>query len=359
MPVGGEAFGAVVQADVVHGAVREALDLPALLHGVVQVLGSQSGERDLAVLEEVERGGGVGGDVGVVDDVQPDAFRRPVGGVLLQAQTGAVNPAGDGERAVVEQILRIGAVAAVGGFVERLVDRIVGGEGRELVEIRHRAREIDMQRAIVHGANTEFLGRQFAAVHGLGVLDAVENEGVFGSVRRLEHLAPGEHEVARRHRFAVAPARLGAQPERRREIAHLPALGDSAHQPVAAVVAQQALHDVAENAKAHLIGAAGGIHLRRFLGEGKRHGAGGRIHCIAGAALVPLREHPQNRAEHQHAEPGDVEQLPQRAQIEGTCGNAASALFDDRFAHDATLRSRLPTTRFRCASELHSSAWWT
>ena len=348
----------MVQADVVHGSIREALDLPALLHGVVKVLRVQAGQRHLAVLEEVERRVRIGGDVGVVDDVQPDAFRRPVGGILLQAQAGAVNPAGDGERAVVEQILRIGAVAAVGGVVERFVDRIVGGERRELVEVRHRTREVDVQGAFVHGANAKFLKRQLAAIHFLRVLDAVENERIFGSVRRFEHLAPREHEVARRHGVAVAPTRFRAQPERRRKIADLPTFGNASHQAVVRVVAQQTLHHMAENAKAHLIGAARGIQLRRFLGERKRHRAGCRIHRIACAAFVPLRQHPQDRGHGKNAQSGDVEQLPQRAHVERAHRHAAvSARIGSRFAHDATLRSRLPTTRFRCVSELHSSAW--
>ena len=357
--VAGEPLRAMVQFHEIDRAVRKAVDAPALLQRIRQVLRVQAGERHLAVLVEVEHGVGVRGDVGVVDGVQADSLRIPVVGVLLQAQAGAMHPAGDDERAVVEQLVGIRPVAAAGGLVERLVDRVVGGERGELVEERYRAGEIHFQRATVHRSHRQRFELHFAPIHRLRVLDAVEDEGVLRGVGRFQHLAPAEDEILRRHRGAVAPLRVLAQMEGRALGTYVPPLGHAGRQVAARVVAQEALHHMAENAKAHLIRAPSGVELRRLLAEGQGHRARCGIGRLTRAAGIPQRQHPKHRCQHRHASGREAEQLPKGAEIDLRRHRGSRRFRHCRLRHQATLRNRLPTTRFRCMSELHSSAWWT
>ena len=351
--VPGQPVRAVVELHEEHRAVAEAVDLPAPLQGVVQILGDEARERGLAVLEQVDDGVGIGGEVGVVDGVQADPVGVPVEGVLLQPDARSVHPAPDGERAVVEQVVGVRRVASVPRFVERLVDGVVGGEGDQLVEVGNRPLEMHLEGPVVDGEDFERLDGHFAVVDRLGVLEAVEDEGVFRGVGRVEHLAPTEHEVVGGYRLAVAPAGFGTQVEGRRGLADLPALGDPAHQAVVRVVAQQALHGMAEDAEAHLVGAPGRVQLRRLAAQRQRDGSGDGVHRLARAAFVPLRQRPEQQAQSADAEGAQIQQLPERADVEAgsrsTLGDVRTRRFGD-VAHIlprcALSPAKPPTTRF-------------
>ena len=226
--VAGQAILAVVELHEEHRAVAEPLDLPTPLQGVVEVLRHQPRQRGLVVLEKVDDRVRVRGEVGVVDGVQADAVCVPVLRILLQLNAGAMDPPSDRERAVVEQILGIGGIAPLPGLVERLVDRVVGRERHQLVEIGNGPLQVNLERPVVNGVHTEFFQRHLAPVHRFRVLQAVEDERVFGGVARVEHLAPRENEVVRGDRFPVAPTGFGTKPERRRGIADLPIPRDAA-----------------------------------------------------------------------------------------------------------------------------------
>ena len=105
----------------------------------------------------------------------------------------------------------------------------------------------------------------------------------------------------------------------------------------------------------------------RFAEKGQRDGSGDGVHGLAGAAFVPLREHPKQQRQGAEADGAHVQQLSERAEVETGTRRASREVWTWRIGdlgHDAepgydTMRSRLPTMRFRCMSELHSSAWWT
>ena len=278
-----------------------------------------------------------------------------------------MDPAGNRERAVVEQVLGVGGIASVPGLVERLVDRVVGREGHQLVEVRNGPLQVNLERPVVNRVHTEFLQQHLSPVHRFGVLQPVENERVLRGVARIQNLAPRENEVVRCDRFPVAPAGFGTKPEGRLCIPDLPILRDAADQAVLGVVAQQALHGVTQDVETHRVGATGGIELRGLAAQGQGDRSGRRIHGLACAALVPLGQQPEQYGERRNADAAEIENLTERADIEtGTrhaLGDARTRGIGD-LAHDKrrsydTMRNRLPTMRFRCMSELHSSAWCT
>ncbi len=126
-----------------------------------------------------------------------------------------MHPAREHERAVVEQVRGVGRVATFAALVEVLADGQIGVRRDELVEVRDRVLELDLEHAIADGAHAELGRRQLALVDRLAVLHGIEDERVLRRRGRIDGRAPREHEVVRRDGFAVAPERVLAQPERR------------------------------------------------------------------------------------------------------------------------------------------------
>ena len=250
-----------------HRAVVEAIQLPALLQGVFQGLGIQAGHGNLAVLEQVQRSVAVGGNVRHVDDVQADSIFVPVALVLLEANVGAVYPAGHGEWPVVQEIFRIGAVAAVARIKERFSNRQIGGERDQFVEVGHGPLEGDLQGSGVYRSYAELIRVEFTLVDRLGVFDGKHDEGVLGSRFGADGPAPRKNEIRCRHGFSIAPARVLTQVEDGAFGADLPVLCNAWNQAVLCVIAQQTFHDVAHHVTADLIGHARAVELRRFAGE--------------------------------------------------------------------------------------------
>ena len=308
----------VVELQKEQGAVHEAVDLPALLQGVGQVFRGQGSQDDLLVLEQVEAGVRVGGDVADVDALQVNALLVPVVGVAAHVQGLPMHPVGDEERPVVEHLVRVGAVAALGGLVEVLAHRQVGGEGGELVEEGDGPLEIHLQGAVVQGANAQRLARQQPLVDGFGVFHRIEDEGVFGGVVRVQHQAPGEHEVLGGDGLAVAPFSVLPQMKDRALFVDAPAFRHAGGQLVVFVVAQQALHDVAKHHAAHLVGGAGAVQLRRLVAQQHGDGVVGGIDSAVRAAAGGGRQAGQQvQPPHQRRKPnhrGKPEQpkLPHR-----------------------------------------------
>ena len=298
-----QAVRPVVELQKEQGAVHEAVDLPALLQSVGQVLRRQRGQDDLVVLEQVQAGVGVGGDVAEVDAVQANAPLIPVVRVAAHVQGLPMHPVGDDERPVVEHGVRVRAVAAIGGFVEVLAHRQVGGEGGELVEKGDGPLEIHRQGAVVQGADAQRLRRQQPLVDRLGVLHRVEDEGVLGGVVRVQHQAPGEHEVMRRDGLAVAPQSVLAQFKDGAVRIDAPTFRHAGDQRVVLVVAQQPLHDMAEDDAAHLVRGAGAVQLRRLVPQQHGDGVIGGVHRSVGAAGRRSQVGQQVQAPHQRRQP--------------------------------------------------------
>ena len=302
--VAGEPLGPVIELDEENRTVHEAVDVPALLHRLRQVFRRERGEGNLAVLEEIQHRIGIGDDVGHVDAVEANAVLVPVARILAQVQRLAVHPAIHDERAVVQQLIGIGAVAPARRLVEVLPHGVVGGERRQLVEERDRPFEIHHQCPVALGAGAERIERQLVAVYGFGVLDRVKDKGVFRGVRRIERGAPGEHEVVGRDRLAVAPEGI-AQVEDGLFGGDFPALGHSRRQPLVLVVAQEPFHDVSDDDAAHGIGQQGGVQLRRLLGQPDGDGVVGGIDRRAAARDGCGEAGQQVEQPHQRRKAGD------------------------------------------------------
>ena len=215
-----------------------------------------------------------------------------------------MHPVGDDERPVVEHGVRVRAVAAIGGFVEVLAHRQVGGEGGELIEEGDGTLEIHRQGAVVQGADAQRLRRQQPLVYRLGVLHRVEDEGVLGGVVRVQHQAPGEHEVMRRDGLAVAPQSVLAQFKDGAVRIDAPTFRHAGDQRVVLVVAQQPLHDMAEDDAAYLVRGAGAVQLRRLVPQQHGDGVVGGVHRSVGAAGRRSQVGQQVQAPHQRRQPG-------------------------------------------------------
>ena len=93
---------------------------------------------------------------------------------------------------LVAVLLDRGPVDRIGGLVHQLVE-----------EIGSRRLERDLQRVIVNGLDAQLVGLQFVLVDLFGVLDGIEDVGVFGGGRRILETLVGEDEVAGGDRVAV------------------------------------------------------------------------------------------------------------------------------------------------------------
>ena len=111
-------------------------------------------------------------------------------------------------------------IAGLGPFVAMrvnglLADREHRGMGQHLREIRQGRFDLDLQRQVVDGPGTQFGGGHFATGDGPGVHDLRQFQipGIFRGQRRVGDALPGIDIIARRHRIAVGPFRLGPQVE--------------------------------------------------------------------------------------------------------------------------------------------------
>ena len=268
----------VIEIEVEHRAVHVPVDVPTLLQGIGKVLRGQPRHHDLLVLEQVQASVGVGGDVAHVDAIQANPRLIPIVGVPVQLQGLPMHPARQREGAVVEQLVGIRPEAAFGGPVEVLAHREVGGEGSELVEEGDGALERHLKGTRIERPRPEFRDRKFPLIDRFGVLDGIEDEGVLGSVLRIEAQPPSEDEVVGRDRLPIAPARIGAQMEGGTAFVDVPLLRHPWRQFAPVVVAQQPFHDVAEHDAADLVGGPGAVELRRLLGQHHGDGVVGRVH---------------------------------------------------------------------------------
>ena len=257
----------MIEVDEEHAAVHEPVQVPALLHGAFQHLGGQVHHDDAAVLVEIEQGVGIRGHIGRIDGVQTHAVLIPVIRVALQAQAGAMDPAGHHERAAVEHLVGIGAVAAGGGLEECLVHRLKGDEGHQLVEIGDRLRQFHLQGSGIQRPDTDLIQRHCPCVGRFRIADGIEDEGVLRGGGRVQRGLPGKLEIVGRDGLAIAPAGVLAQVKHGAGAVDLPALGKAGHDLVIGVIAQQPFHDMPQHHAADGVGGQHAVELRRFLAQ--------------------------------------------------------------------------------------------
>ena len=166
--------------------------------------------------------------------------------------------------------------------------------GQLLDEERSRPLEGDLEGFRVDRARAERLGIGLAAVvDGFGVLDRVEQIGVFGRGRRIEDPAQGEHEVVGGDRDAVRPA-VVAQGEGvgQAVIGDRPALGGARDHAAVGRLGGQAHEHVAEDPVFPAAGDLMRIEAVRLAGIGDAQDPFGRS---AGSAEAHRQRH--SRAE--------------------------------------------------------------
>jgi hypothetical protein len=148
---------------------------------------------------------------------------------------------------------------------------------QELEEVGCRPLERDLERAVVDRFHADLLRLRLAFVEFLGVLDDVEDVGVFRPGLRVEDAAVGEDEVRRLDGIAVRPLRV--RPKREAPelavVAHLPFLRRARDGLRLGVVDDEAVEEVAQD---------GGLRDRRGLVDVEGLGIG-----IVAAVVDDLR----------------------------------------------------------------------
>ena len=147
-----------------------------------------------------------------------------------------MHPIADAKGAVVQQLVCISAVSAVGRFVECLLHREITDECREFDEIGSRPFELHLQCVIIHCANPQITGWTFAAINGFGILDGVQDKGVFRCRAWSYDGSPGKDKVMGGHRVTVTPLSVFSQPKGRLFVINLPPGCDAWRQVAAPVV---------------------------------------------------------------------------------------------------------------------------
>ena len=220
-----------------------------------------------------------------MDGVQEDVVAVPVVGAFVHPHTGVVDPACQVKGAVIEHGVGISPITAIHRVVEVFPGRIVGWGGHQLFEERNWLLEFHFQNFVADGAHSQRFARHLARIDGLGVLHRKQDKGVLRGGSGFKRRSPGETKVMRGHRLAIAPACIFPDPEGGAIGTNLPTLRSTSHQIVVDVVAQQAFHDVAQNAGADLVRCLHGIKLGRFLIHQYRDAAGLKVDGVGGGGL--------------------------------------------------------------------------
>ena len=183
---------------------------------------------------------------GVLDRVPGDRVQRQgvavrVVRIGFQAQVPAGHALGQHEHAV----HRVLAAGFHGPGVQRKRDRV----RQQLEEPRRGPLQLDLQHVRGRRTHAQRPGIGLAGQQRGGTRHRLQQGGRMRGAARVERAPPRAHEVLRDHRRAVAPARIGAQPETvlqavRRQV---PALGGSRHRFPRRVECDQAFAQIAQH----------------------------------------------------------------------------------------------------------------
>ena len=129
--------------------------------------------------------------------------------VLFQRKGGCGRlVVGQLERTVGQHRVGAGAEGVLAGVVERLVDRIEGGEVHQAQKVADGNVQLDFQRLVVHSSHAQ-IGDGLLACNDLGSVDHLtdirQHIGILGSGGGVHGALPAKHEVGSGNGFAVGP----------------------------------------------------------------------------------------------------------------------------------------------------------
>ena len=216
--VGRQASRTVVKLQVPDRSVAHLMNGPPpnqrLLQGLRPQTGGLSDHRCATVPVQIQQRIRIARNVRHVDGVKLYPVAVPVIRILLEPETCALHAVSQYERPVEEQVICARCVPAVAAAIEILSYWQQAGKGSQLVEVRYWYLEFHFKRPVAQSLYAERLERCLPGIDGLGIPDRIDQAGIGRTICRVDEQPPGEHEVVRGNRLAVAPSRIGPEVKR-------------------------------------------------------------------------------------------------------------------------------------------------
>ena len=268
MVISGEPTVAMIKLQEKHGAIHEAIDVPASFHRLRQHRRDQVSIDNLPILKKIKPGIHILGDIGDDDLIEKALILIPIIGIFSPQHRRPMHPLSDHIRAIVNYGVRIGAIAPIGAVEKFFPDREIRIKRNQLVEIRCRSFKHNFEHPFRYRLYAERIEGQITLVNRFGILDRIEDEGIFGGSCRIQNALPGKLEVMGSYGLTITPFRVFPNPEGSAIGADFPALSHTRYQFVVNIVGDQALHHVSQYDETRGIGGATRIQLRRLFPQG-------------------------------------------------------------------------------------------